>query len=50
MYLGALEGHCKESTCLVISSLPCPIDTSKKVISANLLLWARLLIQIHLDN
>lgn len=35
-YLGASEGHYKDSTCSVINSLPY-IDRLKKVISDNLL-------------
>lgn len=48
--LKASEGNCRESTCLVINSLPCPTDRSKEVISDDLLLWVRALIQVLLGS
>ena len=46
-----LESHCKtQSRCSVTSSWPCHIDRPKEVISDNLLLWARPLIQILLGS
>lgn len=44
-HLGASEGHCGEDTGIVRGSLPSPIDSPKEVISDNLLLWAKPLIQ-----
>lgn len=44
------RGHCGESTCSVIGSFPCRIGRSKEGISANLLLWAKPLIQVQLGS
>lgn len=47
-HLEASEGHCQDSRCLTII-LSCPRDRSKEIISDNLLLWAKLLIQALLE-